>query len=91
MQARGLLHSDEIFRVVMVPVSGTPVCAGRAVTERFALKMTSFYDKESRDTFSEGVRSDVSTRRALENTLPAGVVLIVLLVVGVTLGVIAGV
>jgi len=66
------------------------VCTGCAVTERFVLKTKYFYDEENLDTFREEYAAMSIHEKVLENTLLAGgVILMVLLVVGVLIGAIA--
>jgi restriction endonuclease Mrr len=71
-------------------LEGKPVCTGCAVTERFVLKTKYFYDEENLDTFREEYAAMSIHEKVLENTLLAGgVILMVLLVVGVLIGAIA--
>ncbi|QAU11519.1 restriction endonuclease [Halorubrum sp. BOL3-1] len=70
-------------------LEGTPVCTGCAVTERFALKTKYFYDETNRDAFRDQYDAMPFYEKAMENTLLA--VGVVVLVVFVLLGFFASV
>ena len=59
-------------------LEGTPVCIGCAVTERFAFKTKYFYDESNRDTFQDQYNAMPFYVKAMENTLLAvGVVVLI--------------